>query len=520
MNEHKIVVFTGNDGYSVRQGIAAIERVLPGLRWLLVIHARRKTAPELLHSQWANLKKNGWRWIPYQAADIWWRMRMRVRAAPEKGAMESPGHLDMLSVADMHAESTLSAVKAFAPTLGLALNAPILRRPLFALPTLGTLNLHKGKLPDYRGMPPAFWELWNDEPSVGCTIHWVDDKLDTGNVVLATRLDRETYSTVRGMQLRLDEAGVHLMRDAVLQVLAGAPPSLAQATGGATYRKPSLAQVAELDARLLRSQLPADNSMTSMLKDGASAGASMLWRLGLARVLAPRLTVLLYHRVSDSARDNLTIGIEQFDRQMALLRKHCTVLPIEQVLRLESVPASPRPVVCVTFDDGYLDNYTNAVPILLKHQLPGAFFVATGFVGTGRAFPHDVRRGNPAIPMMTWQQLRAMRDEGFMIGSHTVNHVDCAAEPEDVVRHELARSRDDLRHELGLENVVLGYPYGGRRHMTPERLELVRQAGYVACLSAYGGSNIGAVDPFNLLRRGIHWEYSDRAFLLACLGWT
>ena len=55
--------------------------------------------------------------------------------------------------------------------------------------------------------------------------------------------------------------------------------------------------------------------------------------------------------------------------------------------------------------------------------------------------------------------------------------------------------------------------------MTPERLELVRQAGYVACLSAYGGSNIGAVDPFNLLRRGIHWEYSDRAFLFACLGW-
>lgn len=259
--------------------------------------------------------------------------------------------------------------------------------------------------------------------------------------------------------------------------------------------------------------------MSSMLKNGAAAGASVLGRLGLTRALAPRLTVLLYHRVSDGARDNLTVGIAQFDRQMALLRKHCTVLPIEQALRLESIPASPRPLVCVTFDDGYLDNYMNAVPILLKHRIPGAFFVATGFIGTGRAFPHDVRRGNQAIPMMTWQQLRAMRDEGFLIGSHTVNHIDCAAEPEDVVRHELARSRDDLRHELGLESIVLGYPYGGRRHMTPERLELVRQAGYVACLSAYGGSNIGAVDPFNLLRRGIHWDYSDRAFLFACLGW-
>lgn len=517
MNEHKIVVFTGNDGHAIRQGIAAIERALPGLRWLLVIHARRKSAPELLHNQWANLKKNGWRWIPYQAADLW--RRLRARAAPEQGALASPGHLDVLTVADLHADATLSAVKAFAPTLGLALNAPILRRPLFALPTLGTLNLHKGKVPDYRGMPPAFWELWNDEPSVGCTIHWVDDKLDTGNVVLATTLEREAYATVRGMQLRLDAAGVQLMRDAVLQVLAGAPPSLAQAGGGATYRKPSLAQMAELDARLLRGQRHGGHAMSRMLKNGAAAGASVLGRLGLTRALAPRLTVLLYHRVSDSARDNLTVGIAQFERQMALLRKHCTVLPLEQALRLESIPASPRPLVCVTFDDGYLDNYTNAVPILLKHRIPGAFFVATGFIGTGRAFPHDVRRGNQAIPMMTWQQLRAMRDEGFLIGSHTVNHIDCAAEPEDVVRHELARSRDDLRHALGLESIVLGYPYGGRRHMTPERLELVRQAGYVACLSAYGGSNIGAVDPFNLLRRGIHWEYSDRAFLFACLGW-
>lgn len=526
-NEHKIVVFTGNYGYSIRKGIAAIDRAIPGLSWLVVIDSRRKTASELLLSQLANLKKNGWRWIPYQTADIWQRIGARMAksaahrmpgSAIHNGATATLARIEVLRVADIHAEATLSAVKAFAPTLGLALAAPILRRPLFAIPTLGTLNLHKGKVPDYRGMPPAFWELWNDEPSVGCTIHWVDDKLDTGNVVLAATLNREAYSTVRGMQLRLDEVGVHLMREAVQQVLFGVPPSLAQAPAGATHRKPSLAQVAELDARLLRNQRPAAPLVTRVAKTGVSAGASMLWNLGLANVLKPRLTVLLYHRVSDGARDNLTVGIEQFDRQMALLRKHCMVLPVEEALTLTSIPDSIRPLVCVTFDDGYLDSYTNAAPILLKNEIPSAFFVSTGLIGTERAFPHDVRRGNQAIPMMNWDHLRAMRDDGFLIGSHTINHIDCAAEPEDVVRHELAQSREHLRHELGLENVVLGYPYGGRRHMTPERLELVKQAGYVGCLSAYGGTNIGAVDPFNLLRRGIHWEYSDRSFMFACLG--
>ena len=54
----------------------------------------------------------------------------------------------------------------------------------------------------------------------------------------------------------------------------------------------------------------------------------------------------------------------------------------------------------------------------------------------------------------------------------------------------------------------------------PQRLELVKDAGYAACLSAYGGTNISAVERFNVLRRGIHWEFSDRAFLYECLGFT
>ena len=52
------------------------------------------------------------------------------------------------------------------------------------------------------------------------------------------------------------------------------------------------------------------------------------------------------------------------------------------------------------------------------------------------------------------------------------------------------------------------------------RLELVKQAGYVACLSAYGGTNIGTVDRYNVLRRSISWEYDDHSFRRLCLGWV
>ncbi len=86
------------------------------------------------------------------------------------------------------------------------------------------------------------------------------------------------------------------------------------------------------------------------------------------------------------------------------------------------------------------------------------------------------------------------------------------------MKSELATSLADLRRELGLERVIFAYPYGGREHMTDARLELVKQAGYTGCLSAYGGANVSQVSRFNVLRRGIHWEFSDRALLLECLG--
>jgi peptidoglycan/xylan/chitin deacetylase (PgdA/CDA1 family) len=118
---------------------------------------------------------------------------------------------------------------------------------------------------------------------------------------------------------------------------------------------------------------------------------------------------------------------------------------------------------------------------------------------------------------MNWAQLRKMREWGFTIGSHSVSHIDCAAEAEEAVRAELKQSKEDLQSNLGLDEVLFAYPYGGRGNMTPNRLDLVKEAGYAGCLSAYGGINVGQVDRFNVLRRGIHWEFADNAFLLECM---
>jgi hypothetical protein len=159
-------------------------------------------------------------------------------------ALAARPNLRVLKVVDIHARETIDDVRAFQPHVGLSLAAPILRRELFAIPAVGTVNLHKGKVPDYRGMPPAFWELWNDEESVGCTVHWVDDRLDTGEVAAETVVEREKYSTFRGLQLRLDEIGVELMRHVIGEIFKGMRPATPQRPGGRTYRKPTLADLA------------------------------------------------------------------------------------------------------------------------------------------------------------------------------------------------------------------------------------------------------------------------------------
>lgn len=525
----RIVVFTGELTYSVRKGIVDLDDALPALEWLVLLQAPPRTARRLLRNQWLNLRRNGWRWIPYQLADFWQRWRQRGAAdgpadAPGReysaAALRARPNIRILALPSIHAPEAIAQVQAFAPELGLSLAAPILKRPLFSIPRLGTINLHKGKLPEFRGMPPAFWELWKGERAVGCSVHQVDDKLDTGALLAEGRVERAAHATVRGLQLRLDELGSELVVSAVRGLFAGPVVWRPQPSGqGSTHRKPTLTQQAEL-ARRLAEPRPWARRPRHWVKE-VRADAALLWhrRLGW-RIDAPRITVLLYHRVSDDVRDNLTVGVEQFDRQMALLRQHCRLVSIEEVLATGDTLRSQRPVVAVTFDDGYLDNYLHAAPSLRRHGVPAAFFVSTGIVEVDGRFPHDIRRGNPPIPVMHWDQMRTMQRWGFTIGSHTVNHIDCAGEPEDVVVRELAQSRDDLRRELDVQAPILAYPYGGRQHMTPQRLQRVREAGYVGCLSAYGGTNIGGVDPFNVLRRGIHHGFSDRTFLRECLGPT
>ena len=231
MSFERIVVFTGGLSQPVRKNIVEIDRAIPGLTWLILLHSPRKALPQLLRAQWHNLRREGWRRIPSLASAVRRRLLTRV---PGPVPAQSPGreyafsvpksrlNLRLVEVPDIHAPecSKRSGVRAGpGPLLVGADPAPLVVRD----PATRHLEFAQGQVAGVSRDAAAFWELWNDEKTVGCTVHRVEARLDTGATVAATTIDRDRYATVRGMQLRLDEVGIDLMRGPSAGSLAARP---------------------------------------------------------------------------------------------------------------------------------------------------------------------------------------------------------------------------------------------------------------------------------------------------------
>lgn len=106
----------------------------------------------------------------------------------------------------------------------------------------------------------------------------------------------------------------------------------------------------------------------------------------------PRLIILIYHRVlpmPDPLRPGEIVA-DLFERQLRFLSRYFEVLPLRAAVQRLRNGNLPRRACCITFDDGYADNLTVALPILEKYRLPATVFVATGYLDSGRMFNDSV----------------------------------------------------------------------------------------------------------------------------------
>ncbi len=212
------------------------------------------------------------------------------------------------------------------------------------------------------------------------------------------------------------------------------------------------------------------------------------------------IPILMYHSVSDRAQPRFrkfAVSPALFAQQLAYLgQQHYTTLTVSQYVSAISTGASlPERVVVLTFDDGFADFYTDALPILKQHGFAATLYVSTAFVNTTSRF---LRRENEtARPMLTWRQLIDVHDSGIECGAHSHRHLQLDVLPATLARDEITRCKQILEDKLASEISTFAYPYGYYRSIVKE---IVRQAGYSsACAVRYRLSSL-ADDIFALSR--------------------
>jgi hypothetical protein len=230
----------------------------------------------------------------------------------------------------------------------------------------------------------------------------------------------------------------------------------------------------------------------------AAAAAGMY-----ARDFSSKMVVVAFHRINNQlSGDGLTCSGARFEAFCRFFRRHFQVVPFSEQVAGIRAGHPMGGTLSITFDDGYLDNFEVAAPILRKLGLPATFFVATGFIGSTIVPFWD--ENLPLQPgWMSWDQLRTLAAQGFEFGCHTDTHIDMGSVDERTVRAELELCKHKLKHELDVSASLFAYPFGGTQHINERSLAVVRELGFACCASCYGGSNPPLGDPYNIRRIGI-----------------
>jgi peptidoglycan/xylan/chitin deacetylase (PgdA/CDA1 family) len=193
------------------------------------------------------------------------------------------------------------------------------------------------------------------------------------------------------------------------------------------------------------------------------------------RYRPPGIPILAYHSIADTPGCDIeTVTADALARQLEWLSAHgIQAVSVSQMLSQVAISPPARPLVCLTFDDGYADNRENALPILRRLGVSATFYVSTAYLGETSSWnPSDYIGPRP---MMTAEDLRALNAAGHEIGSHGHLHVDLTTLAEATVTEQLRLSGQILERTLG--HPVFGFaPPHGRTSATVTRA--ARAAGF------------------------------------------
>ena len=224
------------------------------------------------------------------------------------------------------------------------------------------------------------------------------------------------------------------------------------------------------------------------------------------------LRVLMYHKVSATGGDELTVTVAQLEQQMAWLRAEgWAYVSVADVARAAAERAAlPAWPILVTFDDAYLDTLELALPVLERHGVRAAVFVPTAFVGAASAWDRVPR------PIMNAAQLHALAGAGWELALHSHRHLNYSTLTTEQIAADVRENFSALRG-LGLNPApALAYPFGRRPRGAAARdamRRLFHEAGVQVAFRI--GNRVNALplrDRFEINRLGVRGDRSFGAF--------
>lgn len=226
----------------------------------------------------------------------------------------------------------------------------------------------------------------------------------------------------------------------------------------------------------------------------AAAAGGAARALGVGRC---DVAVLIYHSISEGG-GVATVPPERFRKQVRWLRDHFEIVSLDAALER---PVGTPPAVVLTFDDGYEDYLTAAVPFLLDQGVPSTVYVITSLLaGCGRSFPFASGRG---LRSLSGRQVRQLaREELVTVGAHGHRHRRLVGQPESVLEEEFGACRAALGELLGCSDFHFAFPWGVADRRA---LDATRRHFRSAALAGSRGNRL-PLDPFHLARIPIKRE--------------
>ena len=208
----------------------------------------------------------------------------------------------------------------------------------------------------------------------------------------------------------------------------------------------------------------------------------------------------MYHHIAmppnNAAIPNLYVTPRMFRFQMGYLKTAgFTVLSIQDLVAAVSAGELTRNLAALTFDDGYMDFYTNAYPVLKQYGYPSTAYIISGLVE--KKSDPDFREETAENRLMDWKAIVQVCKNGVQVGSHTKTHPRLTALSENMLIEELTASKKELEERLDQPVDQFCYPFGDCDDRVRNEVE---KAGYRYAVVTQRGHVERTSDPYALRR--------------------